>query len=209
MGGPDDLVGTDAAALAGVPVSIAYVGWTLPVPIGLPIDALECPSKIVAMLQHGYGGGNDDEVTTNRFSNSKKGIAYNLQRINSPIDLKQYDVLRFINKKERHRPRLVIGRISRLVPEKAPGAFIYIAQAVKQEYTKSYETARVPLSVDMLPRFVLVGEGVLFEELQALTVQLGVDDMVELRGGISPDAVPEMLASFDIFLYPTFGDSFG
>ena len=29
LGGVDDLIGIDAAAMAGVPVSIAYVGWTV------------------------------------------------------------------------------------------------------------------------------------------------------------------------------------
>ncbi len=32
-GGVDDLLGIDAAALAGVPVSIGYVGWTVKVSV--------------------------------------------------------------------------------------------------------------------------------------------------------------------------------
>ena len=50
MGGPDDLVGADAAAAAGIPVSVANVGWTIQVPRGLPIDALELPSDVLVGL---------------------------------------------------------------------------------------------------------------------------------------------------------------
>ena len=41
-GGQDDMVGLDAAALAGVPVSIAYVGWTVKVPPGYRSMLLNC-----------------------------------------------------------------------------------------------------------------------------------------------------------------------
>ena len=80
-GGEDDMVGLDAAAVVGVPVAVAYVGWTLTVPPGLPIDALELSSdRLVALQRRGLQGGGRPDVQDH----------YRLARINSPLDLEVF-----------------------------------------------------------------------------------------------------------------------
>lgn len=144
MGGVDDFVGLDAAAIAAVPVSIAYVGWTISIPPGLPIDALELPSDLLVELQPPENG-------------------YQLARIKSPMDLDTFSMARF--KPRNHYPlrRVVVGRVSRLVIEKNPQTFILIAAEVKK-YFKARSKEDPDVSI-LLPRFILAGDGPLKQEL--------------------------------------------
>jgi glycosyltransferase involved in cell wall biosynthesis len=161
MGGPDDLVGLDAAALAAVPVAVAYVGWTISIPPGLPIDALELPSDVLVGLQ-------------------PPGGAYRLARIYSPLDLDALNPARFKPRSRHVLQRLVVGRLSRLVPEKNPQTFILVAAEVKkfllarskadaQQLTATHSGSQLIADVFMLlPRFILAGDGPLREELVSL-----------------------------------------
>jgi len=144
MGGEDDFVGLDAAALAAVPVSVAYVGWTISIPPGLPIDALELPSDLLVELQPPENG-------------------YQVARINSPMDLDMFSMARFKPRNHHTLRRVVVGRVSRLVPEKNPQTFIVVAAEVKK-YLKARSKEYPDLSI-LLPRFVLAGDGPLKQEL--------------------------------------------
>jgi len=144
MGGVDDLVGLDAAALAAVPVSIAYVGWTISISPGLPIDALELPSDMLVDLQ-------------------PPGSGYQLGRINSPMDLEVFSMARFKPRNQHMLKRVVVGRVSRLVLEKNPQTFILVAAEVKKYYNTRYKED--PDATILLPRFVLAGDGPLMKEL--------------------------------------------
>ena len=177
-GGADDLVGLDAAARAGVPVAVCYVGWVLTVPPHLPIDALELPSDALRAVQ--------------------LADHYHVARINSPLDLTLFDPRTSNTTDRAGRPVVVIGRLSRLVAEKNPHAFILIASEVRRRWTG---TAQV--------RFVLAGDGPLLGELERFAEEHGVASWVEFRGAVAPELVPGLLATWDIFLYPSFGDSYG
>jgi hypothetical protein len=97
----DDLVGLDAAAVAGTPLALAYVGWTVAVPRGLPIDALELPSDVLVQPQQPgpppppsphptvSSRSTKDGVSGDR-STAAASVAYRLERINSPLDLKVF-----------------------------------------------------------------------------------------------------------------------
>jgi len=230
MGGADDYVGIDAAALAGVPVSVAYVGWTISVPLGLPIDALELPSDVLVDLQ------------AQRTQEEAVAPGYRLARINSPIDLNPYDTAAALRRNwtATRVQRVVVGRVSRLVHEKSPQTFIFVAAAVKRALREAaardheeqlqqwhgnhmrepgpFEAAtnktmpspppvRPALSLVLGPRFILAGDGPLRQELEELARELGVADIVEFTGAVDSADVPKLLASFDVFLYPTFGNS--
>ena len=194
MGGVDDLVGLDAAAQAGILVSVAYVGWTIGIPPGLPIDALELPSDVLVSLQPQHTDSSE--------------FYYDVVRINSPIDLELYNPARFEYSKSVVR-RCVVGRVSRLVPEKNPQSFIFIAAVTRKKLMQEEREGALSPDILLLPRFVMAGDGPLLGELKQLVVDLGVSDMVEFYGSINSDAVPELLSTFDIFLYPTFGESYG
>lgn len=182
-GGQDDMVGLDAAALAGVPVSIAYVGWTVKVPPGLPIDALELPSDRLMAIQRANAGRSVLEESASPYTTVD---GYKLARINSPIDMVTSFSPSAVRKRLGPKPRvrsIVVGRISRLVMVKNPQTFIIVAAAVRrmihEKIRKGDEDAhRVP-SVLLEPRFLLAGEGPLRADLEAMAEEYGVRDLVE------------------------------
>jgi phosphatidylinositol alpha-mannosyltransferase len=59
-------------------------------------------------------------------------------------------------------------------------------------------------------RLLIAGKGPLLDDLEALTSELGLDNMVSFLGFVEDDNKPDLLASADIAVFPsTGGESFG
>lgn len=78
---------------------------------------------------------------------------------------------------------VVVGSVTRLSPQKAPLDFVQAAALVAQQYPQTY--------------FMMVGDGPLRSEVEALAAKLGIADRLVLTG-LRRD-VPELMAAFDIF----------
>jgi len=117
------------------------------------------------------------------------GVPNRLTRINAGIDLARYNPASVQPFRLFEGP--VVGRVSRLVEEKDPETFVRAAALVQ---------ARHPHT-----NFVIAGDGPLRAQLEALAQRLGA--RITFLGNCTN--VPAVLAAFDIFAYPTLGDSFG
>ena len=117
------------------------------------------------------------------------GVPNRLTRINAGIDLARYNPATVQPFRLFEGP--VVGRVSRLVEEKDPETFVRAAALVQ---------ARHPHT-----NFVIAGDGPLRAQLEALAQRLGA--RITFLGNCTN--VPAVLAAFDIFAYPTLGDSFG
>ena len=117
------------------------------------------------------------------------GVPNRLVRINAGIDLARYNPATVQPFRLFDGP--VVGRVSRLVEEKDPETFVRAAALVQ---------ARHPHT-----NFVIAGDGPLRAQLEALAQRLGA--RITFLGNCTN--VPAVLAAFDIFAYPTLGDSFG
>jgi len=117
------------------------------------------------------------------------GVPNRLERINAGIDLARYNPASVQPFRLFDGP--VVGRVSRLVEEKDPETFVRAAALVQ---------ARHPHT-----NFVIAGDGPLRAQLEALAQRLGA--RITFLGNCTN--VPAVLAAFDIFAYPTLGDSFG
>ena len=117
------------------------------------------------------------------------GVPNRLARINAGIDLARYNPATVQPFRLFEGP--VVGRVSRLVEEKDPETFVRAAALVQ---------ARHPHT-----NFVIAGDGPLRAQLEALAQRLGA--RITFLGNCTN--VPAVLAAFDIFAYPTLGDSFG
>lgn len=78
---------------------------------------------------------------------------------------------------------LVVGTVTRLSPQKAPLDFVAAMSVVAQSVPEAW--------------FIMVGDGPLRLEVEALAAKLGISDRLILTG-IRRD-VPELMAAFDIF----------
>lgn len=99
------------------------------------------------------------------------------------------DLERFTNA----RPSLprsgrVVGNVARLAPQKGHRVLIAAAPLVLERHPDA--------------AFVVVGEGELREELESAARNVGLGDRFTFTG--QRDDVPELLASFDVFAFPSF-----
>jgi glycosyltransferase involved in cell wall biosynthesis len=88
---------------------------------------------------------------------------------------------------------MVVGNVSRLLQGKGHDIFIKSAAMVLKKYP--------------LARFLIVGEGPMESDLKSLARQQGVFDKI-VFAGLRPD-VPELLATMDVFVFPSRMDAFG
>jgi glycosyltransferase involved in cell wall biosynthesis len=90
---------------------------------------------------------------------------------------------------------VVLGAVARLSPEKG---FDLLLRAA----------ARL-IDRDLPVRVVLVGEGPERARLERLAAQLGIEGRVTFRGAVAHEAVPAVLATFDVFVMPSRAEGFG
>jgi glycosyltransferase involved in cell wall biosynthesis len=89
---------------------------------------------------------------------------------------------------------LVVGSVTRLSAQKAPGDFVRAAARIRRQWEESAGRGDAPPPV----WFLVVGDGDLRPEVEALAAELGVRDRLVLTG-LRRD-VPELLAAMDIFV---------
>jgi len=169
-GGGQLHVGFQAAYMAKVPVQVQSIAWPVPA-FGQHFDAVILETDFVLRIQQ------------------KAGVKSRMVRINPGIDLSRFDPKTI-------RPAVqfdgqVVGRVSRLVPEKDPESFVRSAALVQKRHPEV--------------NFLIVGDGPLRHELEVLAGQL--DANVQFYGETTN--VPGVLAAMDVFAYSTLGDSFG
>lgn len=82
---------------------------------------------------------------------------------------------------------VVVGTVGRLSPQKAPLDFVRTAGMIARQFPQAW--------------FVMVGDGPLRADVEALIVELGLSNRFVLTG--LRDDVPEILAMFDLFLLPS------
>jgi len=182
------IVGRWAAKLAGVPVIVHTVhGWAhhdrqhpllrayyiLMEKLTLPItDKLIVVSalNIEKGLQDGIGNASDYVVI-------RSGIE--LDRFGHP------QVAREVTRQTLGIPldAPVVGTVTRLSPQKAPLDFVRAAGMVAKARPETY--------------FVMVGDGPLRADVEALAAEVGIRDHLVLTG-LRRD-VPELMATFDLF----------
>ncbi|MGQ9558655.1 MAG: glycosyltransferase family 4 protein [Desulfurispora sp.] len=91
---------------------------------------------------------------------------------------------------ERGEPRVVLGTVARLAPQKGLATLLRAFALLEGQLAGAYDL-----------RLVLVGDGPLLSELQTLAGQLGIAQRVVFTG-MRRD-IPELLHSFDIFVLPS------
>ena len=169
-GGGQLHVGFQAAFVAKVPVQVQSVEWPVPA-AGEHIDAAILETDFVLRIQE------------------KAGVKCPLVRINPGIDLSRFDPRSVRPAVQFDGP--VVGRVSRLVPEKDPESFVRSAALVQKLHPEA--------------NFLIVGDGPLRHQLESLAGQLNAN--IRFYGETMD--VPGVLAAMDIFAYSTLGDSFG
>jgi glycosyltransferase involved in cell wall biosynthesis len=100
------------------------------------------------------------------------------------------DLRRFQPPAQRARPRtgpIVVGRISRLTPDKIAGDWIQAAAAFDLPDT----------------RFVVAGSGAALPALRRDVASLHLQGRIDLPGHVARSRVPGLLASFDVFCHVT------
>lgn len=82
---------------------------------------------------------------------------------------------------------VVVGTVGRLSPQKSPLDFVRTAGMIAQKFPQAW--------------FVMVGDGPLRPDVEALIAELGLSHRFVLTG--LRDDIPEILAMFDLFLLPS------
>ncbi|MBX3011953.1 MAG: glycosyltransferase family 4 protein [Caldilineaceae bacterium] len=182
------IVGRWAAKLAGVPIIVHTVhGWghherqhPLVRAYYILLEKLTLPitDKLIAVTSKDIEKGLRDGI----------GKASHYVVIRSGIELDRFghpQVPREATRAAWGIPAnaVVVGSVTRLSPQKAPLDFVRAAAVIAQRFPETY--------------FMLVGDGPLRQEVEALAVALGIAERLVLTG-LRRD-VPELLAAFDLF----------
>ena len=182
------ILGRLAAKKAGVPVIIHTVhGWG-------HHDRQHPIERGILVAAERYTAGITDTMIVVADANRAKGMSDNIGRreqyvtIHSGIDIARYrDVVvdRDALRASLGIPKdaLVVGTVSRLAPQKAPGDFVKMASMIHAKRPDVH--------------FVFVGGGPMQAEFEADVKAAGLVDVVHLAGYRKD--VPEMLRTFDIF----------
>ncbi|MFH1878119.1 MAG: glycosyltransferase, partial [Candidatus Omnitrophota bacterium] len=139
--------------------------------------------------------------TVKKYLMSKTGIApAGISVVHNGIGLEEFSTAACEVKKTELRKEfkikdgaLVIGNISRLIPDKGHRDLILSAPRVFEKYPDCV--------------FLIVGYGELEGELKALTCKLGISDRVIFAG--KRVDIKDILDVMDIFVFPTFNEAFG
>ncbi len=182
------ILGRWAAKLAGVPVIIHTVhGWghtnrqhPLVQQFYIRLEKLTLPitDKLIVVSPRDIEKGLQDGI----------GVPDDYTVIRSGIELERFGHPQVPRPETRAALGIppdapVVGTVTRLSPQKAPLDFVQAAALVSQAVPEC--------------RFVMVGDGPLRPQVEALAAELGVADQLILTG-LRRD-VPELMAAFDIF----------
>lgn len=183
------ILGRWAAKLAGVPVIIHTVhGWghhdrqrPLVRAYYILLEKLTLPitDKLIAVTGKDIDKGLRDGI----------GRAENYTVIRSGIELDRFGHPQVARAETRCAWGIpadvpLVGTVTRLSPQKAPLDFVRAAATVARQYPQVW--------------FMMVGDGPLRAEVEALAREVGIADRLVLTG-LRRD-VPELMAAFDIFV---------
>jgi glycosyltransferase involved in cell wall biosynthesis len=121
---------------------------------------------------------------------------------------------------DRHAERIEVVRMGvepdRLPPSPPSGRsgggvrVLCVARLVRQKGHATLLRALAALRDDGLPlHLTLVGDGPERGALESLIGELGVGDLVELRGAVGQDRLPGLIAEADVFCLPTLSETVG
>lgn len=122
------------------------------------------------------------------------------------IDLDLYKVRKDIKEKFRNEmcdkykiPKgcKILGCITRLTVEKGHTVLVNAARALMSE------------STNVRLRYIIVGDGVLRDKLKRLVKSSGLDALFIFTGQVSEEEKVKLLATFDLFVFPTLAEGFG
>jgi glycosyltransferase involved in cell wall biosynthesis len=82
---------------------------------------------------------------------------------------------------------LVVGKVGRLFPQKGHDYFLAAARALASAQPRAC--------------FLLVGDGILREKLQAEVASMGLRDRFVFAGRVSPDRVPALMQAMDVLVH--------
>ncbi len=182
------ILGRWAAKWAGVPIIVHTVhGWAhherqhpLVRAIYIYLEKLTLPitDKLIAVTTLDIDKGLADGI----------GRAENYVTIRSGIELDRFGHPQVPRAETRAAWGIpldaqVIGTVTRLSPQKAPLDFVRAAGRIAQSHPQSW--------------FMMVGDGPLRGDVEALAIELGIADRLVLTG-LRRD-VPELMAAFDLF----------
>ena len=179
-----------AAALARVPVVIASERNVVPDNFLPTYEAwlnYALANKTDVMIHNSQAGFDRDAV-----SNLKR-LIYN------GVDLQRFDARRSVSWSEEQRNSLgldpdllVVGTIGRLATQKGQKNFLHALRLLREDGLKL--------------QGVVVGEGPLQADLEALADELGLRQEVSFLGARKD--IPEILSLFDIFVLPSLWEGF-
>jgi glycosyltransferase involved in cell wall biosynthesis len=176
---------------AGVPSQVQRIEWRNPPLPELPLHAIEVQSAFVLRLC------------------LRAGVAYPLHFVGSGIDVAALAP----PSGERQFPltprRLVIGRVSRLIPEKDAYSFVLAVRPTVDALTKPSLDASRP-AYDSV-KFLLAGDGPARRDLELLAAKYDAGpEVLEFVGAINGNKeLRDFLGRVDIFLYSTTCDTLG
>ncbi len=58
-------------------------------------------------------------------------------------------------------------------------------------------------------KYTIIGQGLMEEDLKKLTQSLQIDDVVDFRGYIEHEKLPEIIVNHDLFILPSYPETFG
>jgi L-malate glycosyltransferase len=89
---------------------------------------------------------------------------------------------------------------------------IGFVKAFSSEYGPDFMVKAMPIICRDVPnaRLIMVGSGVMKDELRRLASKLGMADRIEFAGFVPNERVPEIMQTFDVLVHPsTVSESFG
>lgn len=149
-------------------------------------DRARRPSFVCVLHHAGIPAppGYDRYVMVTRTQKEQVPAGSQIRMIPNGVDLSRF---RSSGRRTRPRDRMVVGRVSRLSPDKIPVDWVRTAAA--------YGLPRT--------RFVIAGDGPLAVSLREDVAALGLDDHFELPGHVGPARVPALLKRFHVFCHVT------
>lgn len=186
------LPGRLAALLAGTPVrfftahnSIFYSGWPV-----WKLSALVLAERLLAACSQQVIAVSED--LRRELVEREKLPPHRVVVIHNGIDPGRFLVERrcAVIERERGDRSVVLGTVARLAPQKGLATLLRAFALLEEQLAGAFDV-----------KLVLVGDGPLLSELQALAGQLGIAPRV-IFTGMRRD-IPELLHSFDIFVLPS------
>jgi len=157
--------------------NVEEYGWAQKLLIFLEKIAAKCSTKIICVSEKVKEDGIERKIAKkDKFLIIKNGIGWkvkgNRQKERQTLRVKENDI--------------VFGMVGRFAYPKHPLMFLRAAKVIRQKFSQV--------------KFVLIGEGPLFQECQNFIKENKLENSISLLGEKIPEETRELLLSFDIFV---------